>query len=165
VLRNRQRVDFIVFRVRADELHECDLAAKIERDYQSIIAARDLEPNALAVQNLRLRRRPLNLMARCQSAARNTASQRSSEARVSGCCSANRTKTLFAMTRIAQDSMFPIREQENIGNESPKSFSGVTDPRNPTGAPGSIPRQRPDCESSRNRHNGATGGSGNDRAE
>jgi len=41
VLRNPQRVDFVVFRVRADELHKCDLAAKIERGYQSIIAARE----------------------------------------------------------------------------------------------------------------------------
>src|SRR5208337_832571 len=49
--------------MRADELHECNLPAEVERDNHSIISAGNLEPNPLAVQNLRLWRRPLNVMA------------------------------------------------------------------------------------------------------
>src|SRR5208337_1554436 len=49
--------------MRADELHECNLPAEVERDNHSIISAGNLEPNPLDVQNLRLWRRPLNVMA------------------------------------------------------------------------------------------------------
>jgi len=56
-LRNRQGVDLVVVRIRSDKLDERDLPAEIERDNQSIISARHLEPNPFAVQNLRLGRR------------------------------------------------------------------------------------------------------------
>jgi len=84
----------------ADEFHERDLAAEIQRDHQAIVSARDLEPDTLAVQDLGLRRCSLNSTIELQWAALTSVYQRSNATRASGCLSQNSTSVFRAITLI-----------------------------------------------------------------
>src|SRR5437868_14813810 len=57
-----QRVDSIVFGMRANEFHKGYLPAKVEGGHQAIVSTGNLEPDALAVQHLGTRRRFADLV-------------------------------------------------------------------------------------------------------
>src|SRR5438876_12288142 len=61
-LRRGQRVYAVIFGMRADEFHEGYLPAEVEGSHQAIIASRNLEPDAFAVQHLSPRSRLLDLV-------------------------------------------------------------------------------------------------------
>src|SRR5215831_1574428 len=63
-LRHSHCIDAVIFRVSTDELHERDLPVEIESSHQAIISSRNLEPDPLAVQYLRLRGGLLDLVRR-----------------------------------------------------------------------------------------------------
>lgn len=64
VLRYAQRIDPVVFGVRADEFHERDLPTEIEGHDQPIISPGDFKAHALAIEHLRFRHSRLYIFSR-----------------------------------------------------------------------------------------------------
>src|SRR3982075_2161092 len=64
-LRHLQCIDTIIFRMGANELHESDLSTEIQGGHQAIVSSCDLKPDALAVQHLGFRSRPLDFIGGC----------------------------------------------------------------------------------------------------
>ena len=61
-LRYCQRIDAVIFRMRAVELHERDLTTEIESSHQTIVSSCDLKSHTLTVQHLGFWRRLLDIV-------------------------------------------------------------------------------------------------------